>query len=232
MTEAEWLTCVDPKAMLGFLKGRTSDRKLRLFAVACCYRIVDLLTPESRAALEVAHRFAEGMASGLERKLARASALSAGWVIEGRVKHARGPAKASVCDALRRRAYEAAVCTESRSGVASRQWAWNQLHYDTGVAWNAERSAMVKAAECEAHATLLRDIFGNPFHAVRGSWLAPAVASMAQRIYDDAAFGRMPELAEALEAAGCIDADVLEHCRRPDPHVRGCWVVDLVLGKE
>jgi len=58
-----------------------------------------------------------------------------------------------------------------------------------------------------------------------------AVLTLAESIYVDHAFDRMPELADALEAAGCTDADVLAHCRRPGPHVRGCWVVDLILGK-
>ena len=57
------------------------------------------------------------------------------------------------------------------------------------------------------------------------------VSRIAQRIYEDRAFDRMPVLADALEDAGCADADVLAHCRRPAGHVRGCWVIDLLLGK-
>ena len=82
----------------------------------------------------------------------------------------------------------------------------------------------------------LRDIF-NPFRtppSVLPSWLAwndGAVRKMAQVIYDDRAFDRLPILADALEDAGCDNADILAHCRGPGPHVRGCWVVDLLLGK-
>ena len=58
------------------------------------------------------------------------------------------------------------------------------------------------------------------------------MVKLAQGIYDDRAFDRMPVLADALEEAGCYDADILAHCRQPGEHVRGCWVVDLLLGKE
>jgi len=63
------------------------------------------------------------------------------------------------------------------------------------------------------------------------AWLTPTVASLARGIYTDRAFDRLPILADALQDAGCDSADILGHCRGPGPHVRGCWVVDLVLGK-
>ena len=80
---------------------------------------------------------------------------------------------------------------------------------------------------------LLRDIFGNPFRPIVAdpAWLTPTVGSLAVAIYEDRAFDRLPILADALEEAGCTNADVLLHCRVPAEHVRGCWVVDLVLGK-
>jgi hypothetical protein len=81
--------------------------------------------------------------------------------------------------------------------------------------------------------TLLRCIFGNPFRSVTldPSWLTCTVTSLAQAIYTDRAFDRLPILADALEDAGCTDADILAHCRGGGEHVRGCWVVDLLLGK-
>jgi len=83
-------------------------------------------------------------------------------------------------------------------------------------------------------AQLLREVFGNPFHTLPldPAFLAPAVAALARAIYTDRAFDRMPELGEVLESAGCTNADVLAHCREPGPHVRGCWVLDILLGKE
>jgi len=83
----------------------------------------------------------------------------------------------------------------------------------------------------------LRDIFGNPFRpvTVNPGWLAwndGTVPRIAQAIYDERAFDRMTILADALEDAGCTDQDILGHCRSGGEHVRGCWVVDLLLGKE
>ncbi len=84
-----------------------------------------------------------------------------------------------------------------------------------------------------AQSLLLHDIFGNPFHPVAfdPAWRTEAVVGPARGVYEDRAFDRLPVLADALEDAGCADAAVLAHCRGPGPHVRGCWVVDLVLGK-
>jgi hypothetical protein len=81
---------------------------------------------------------------------------------------------------------------------------------------------------------LIRDIFGNPFRPVTfgPAWRTATVASLAQASYDERAFDRLPILADALEDAGCTNADILGHCRGGGEHVRGCWVVDLVLGKE
>jgi hypothetical protein len=81
---------------------------------------------------------------------------------------------------------------------------------------------------------LLRDIFGNPFRPVtlNPAWCTSNVTGLAQSIYVDRAFDRLPILADALEEAGCDNADILNHCRQPGEHVRGCWVVDLVLRKE
>jgi hypothetical protein len=92
-------------------------------------------------------------------------------------------------------------------------------------------------AETAAHACLLRCLFGDPFRslpAVDQGWLAwsdATVRELARAIDDDRAFDRLPLLADALEDGGCPDAELLGHLRGPGPHVRGCWAVDLVLGK-
>jgi hypothetical protein len=90
-----------------------------------------------------------------------------------------------------------------------------------------------KVAERVAQASIACDIFGNPFRPVAHdlSWLTPTVVALADAIYADRAFDRMPVLADALEEAGCDHSDVLAHCRGDGPHARVCWVVDLVLGK-
>jgi hypothetical protein len=68
--------------------------------------------------------------------------------------------------------------------------------------------------------------------AINSAWLSSSVVSLAQAIYDDRTFDRLPILADALEDAGCTNQDILNHCRQPGEHCRGCWVVDLLLGKE
>ncbi|MBL8796949.1 MAG: hypothetical protein JNM56_23815 [Planctomycetia bacterium] len=79
----------------------------------------------------------------------------------------------------------------------------------------------------------MRCIFGNPFRrdTVNPAWFTSTVVSLAQAIYDERAFDRLPILADALEDAGCTNADMLKHSREPGEHVRGCWCVDLLLGK-
>lgn len=93
-----------------------------------------------------------------------------------------------------------------------------------------ESASEEQAAQC----VLLRDVVGNPFRpvALDPSWLTPAVVSLARTIYEERAFDRIPEVADELEKAGCNDIGVLSHCREQGPHVRGCWLVDLILGKE
>ncbi len=85
--------------------------------------------------------------------------------------------------------------------------------------------------------SVLRCIFGNPFRSafVASSWLTRhngLLVSIARQMYESRNFTDMPILADALEEAGCTNADILNHCRQPGEHVRGCWVIDLLLGKE
>lgn len=80
----------------------------------------------------------------------------------------------------------------------------------------------------------MRDLFGNPFRTVviEPEWLSPDVLGLARDMYYQHDFTWLPELAAALQAAGCEQEDILSHCRSQKPHVLGCWVVDLLLGKE
>jgi hypothetical protein len=64
------------------------------------------------------------------------------------------------------------------------------------------------------------------------TWLTATVVTLARNMYESGDFSAMPILADALQDAGCDSDEVLDHCRAAAPHVRGCWVVDLVLGKE
>src|SRR5262249_38200098 len=81
---------------------------------------------------------------------------------------------------------------------------------------------------------LIRCLYGNPFRPVvfNPEWRTETTVGLAARMYDGRDFWAMPILADALQDAGCHNADIPAPCRDPGPHARGCWVVDLVLGKE
>ena len=113
---------------------------------------------------------------------------------------------------------------------------WDDFFWEASfeLGWDDFVSFPGWVAERKAQASLLRDISGNPFRPVTidRAWRTATAVAIAQAIYDERAFDRLPVLADALEDAGCDNADLLGHCRSPGPHVRGCWVVDLLLGKE
>jgi hypothetical protein len=208
MTEVEWLACTDPRPMLEYLGGQASDRRLRLFAVACCRRIWHLLADvRSRGAVEVAERYADGRAGDEQLRAASAEAASVG--IGFGVQFS--PANAAHFAAQPGR-----------------------VHPDRCAMFAARAAA--DPAEPAAQASLIRCLWGNPFRRAAVapsllSWNDGTVAHLAQGIYEDRAFDRLPVLADALEEAGCADPAILGHCRQPGEHVRGCWVADALLGK-
>jgi hypothetical protein len=100
-----------------------------------------------------------------------------------------------------------------------------------------DAARLTEANENGAQSSLLRDVVGNPFRLIAfdPTWLAwngGTVPKLAQAIYDERRFADLPILADALEEAGCSEPAILSHCRSDGQHVRGCWVVDLLLGKE
>jgi hypothetical protein len=233
MTESEWQACADPRPMLEFLKGRMSDRKLRLFACACCRRIWHLLSNKGiRDTIEIAERFADGLVRDEERsdacKMAQQAAQS------------RAVTRRPVSPKWERRAasmvYYASARDAMEAAYNAPQFAIEVLIWRVG-GYEACDSKTISQGEYSLQADDLRDIFGNPFcpAAVDPHWLAwnnATIAKLARVIYDERAFDHLLILADALEEAGCGNADILSHCRQPGEHVRGCWVVDLILGKE
>jgi hypothetical protein len=197
MTEHEWLTCTDPHPMLEHLRENASDRKLRLFAVACSRRMWHRIDAYGRHAVDVAERFADGFATPEELRAARLACQGTG-----------GQA-----------AWYAAA---SNPAIAARN-----------AARSAQAGAGCEADELLGQASLVREVFGNPFRPVSldPSWLTSGAVKLAGAIYEEQAFARMPDLADELEKAGCADHEILHHFRGPEPHVRGCWALDLVLGK-
>src|SRR5262249_31831698 len=105
---------------------------------------------------------------------------------------------------------------------------------EAAAPWAGEAAWAEAADRCRAGLChLVRDIFGNPFRPVRfdPAWRTAAAVSLARGMYRGRDFGRLTDLADARQDAGCDTEAVLTHCHRPRPHVRGCWAVDLVLGK-
>jgi hypothetical protein len=221
VTEAEWLAATNPEAMLASLRDKVSDRKLRLFACAYCRAVRGTLDLGRGTAVAVAERHADGLAGdedlASERRGVPFPDEFSGWVV--------APS-----------AYDGA---------------WQAVDWLTSaldvmkIDPDALRHFPVPADDVVRRSVLLlRDIFGNPFRpapAVAPAWLAwqgGAVPQLARAAYDER---REPEgtldpsrllvLADALEDAGCADPGLLGHLRGPGPHVRGCWAVDLLLGK-
>jgi hypothetical protein len=129
-------------------------------------------------------------------------------------------------------AREAAVEVRNRIDKWATQAAANAAAPDDFLwIWQVAKESGVTTAQ---RANRLRCIFGNPFRpaALDPSWLTETVVALATGIYQERAFDRMPILADALEDAGCDNADILNHCRQPGEHVRGCWVVDLLTGRK
>ena len=201
MDETTWLNCNDPDPMLEYLRSKASDRQLRLFACACARAIWDLLEDE-RARQAV--EAGERYADGLttEKELAVAE----------------------------KRAWEAVDACPSEANYSARLTVEIST-YDAAV--DGARAASLEGGQLKTQCGLLREIFGNPFHPVTPdpSWGTPEVIALARVIYEERAFGRMRELADALQKARCPDPDILAHCGQESDHVRGCWVVDLILGE-
>ncbi len=221
MTAPEWLTCADPFAMLDDLQGRASDRKLRLFACACCRHYWHLLNEKpSRNAVLVAERFADGQATPQELEDAGEEAVDAGREGDGRAPVVCchfSPDQSSPVEAAKHAAREMIDVMNTRKIVSG----GGELADDE---WRAE---------LWAEADILRDIFGNPCRpaVIDPDWLTPSVITLAQSIYHERAFDRMRVLGDALEEAGCDKLDILDHCRSQNPHFRGCWVIDAIRGK-
>lgn len=128
--------------------------------------------------------------------------------------------------------YYAAARDASEAAWNARQLVIESLIWRAG-GYTLASGRDIAVAEGAAQVCLLRDIFGNPFRPVTldPRWQSETVVALASGIYAERAFDRMLILADALEDAGCDNADILAHCRGDGPHVRGCWVVDLILGK-
>jgi hypothetical protein len=215
---------VDTLADLPVTKTGFSQRLLRLFACACCRRIFDRLAPNCRRAVEIAERFADGLAEPAElddaRQLAeRLEVTAAAGVAAGRflAEQSNGCRYYQFTERVHQVASPKLKLADVWA-VANDLWPWRGDSLD-----NAEAEA--------AHNSIFRDVFGGPVWpwAFDAAWRTAPVLSLARSVYERREFARMPELGDALAAAGCRDAALLDHYRSAPVHVRGCWALDAVL---
>jgi hypothetical protein len=219
MDENEWLKATDPGPMLEFLRGKVSDRKLRLFAVACCRRTWHLLTSEpGKRVVELAEKYADHGVTASDLLRANVRAFSAEVYVD------------SSC---------AGGVEGWRAAVESSATTSDAVYSTTYELQGGAKAISSLLAEREAQASLLRDIVANPFatpwtiDSACLRWNDGTVVRIATEIYEERAFERMGVLADALLDSGCDDENLLAHCReQKGVHTRGCWVIDLVLGKE
>ncbi|WP_439623246.1 hypothetical protein [Gemmata sp.] len=225
-----WAASADPEIMLRMRPAMT-DRKRRLVLAACCRACWEDLSEWSREAIVAAESWLDGPGSDRERAAAEArvdSGLSEYWRagedLRAAMEDTTGEVAAAGLAALRERYWRA----DRVQRVADVAQSVAATGYGPETLLDALR--LVPAA---AGTALLRCVFCNPFRPVAfdAAWRTDTAVSLARHIYESRDFGAMPILADALQDAGCDSDDVLDHCRGAGPHVRGCWVVDLVLGK-
>ena len=245
MTEAEWLACADPIQLLKMLPTIITDhgfsfcsccrvrcrrsvrfcqfyRKLRLLTLGCCRRIQSFLP----------HTVCVAVTNALEEYLENESeveayfdAVSAFDITRG----ARYPKSRTQDDS----AWNALYCSVHRKWTEHFDETFAERRIEIAVTTSVDAVDCAGESEKQAQRHGLLDIFGNPFRPIilAPSWLTSTVLALAEGIYADRAFDRLPILADALQDAGCENPNVLDHCRNPNgEHVRGCWVVDEILG--
>src|SRR5262249_26431435 len=198
-------------------RSRCSDRKLRLFACACCRTAWRLLQKPCRRAVEVAEAFADEETTPAD------------------LKRAQGLARELEIDPEPDKLWIAANSVIEATDPNAQEAAENALLEILGLTGRGQ------TARASRLASLPHDVFGNPFRAIAldRSWRPATTISLAQAAYKERLRdgghldpARLLILADALEEAGCTNAAIPDHLREPGPHVRGCWAVDLVLAKE
>ncbi len=204
--ERAWLACTSPQEMLTLLLGKVSDRKLRLVACACCRSVWQAMPEDCRRVVELAER-AEDDPSAL-------------------------PKVEAIWDRMQRTSAFPPVGSRDGAAYAAARYASTS---DGRAAVLAVQSLDALPDASARQCGLLRDVFGpRPFRpiSVEACWLTSDVVGIARAAYEDREFDLLPILADALQEAGCAEPAILAHCRESGDHVRGCWVVDLLTGRE
>jgi hypothetical protein len=244
MSAQHWETaCL--REMLSLAAGRLSDRKLDLFNLWCCHSLRPYLRdPRSLAAVRFAEQHLDEPWPGRsDREAVRLAAKEAFTELSRWSK----TAPRTHAEHRNRRVYaHAALVAQQTVGndlpnrgvlqnaeFAAYAYAWaNDDTPDTFPDDSPACQALLKEARRRQDA-IFRDLVGNPFEPVAFDplWRTSDVLGLARAIYEGGSFDRLPILADALMDAGCPDDSILCHCRGHGLHARGCWVVDLLLGK-
>lgn len=228
MKEDEWCSSTDLASMLILLRARASERALRMFGVACCRRVWHLMDSRHRDVIDAAERLADGVLSKAEFETIMQPIVDL-WVASSDAREDGWQVSHYMTAAVREMGTARGACF-----IAS--FIARGLARFAGAKESPERSATLQA-ERVAQCDILRDLFGNPFRPFRfdNVWLAekgkPAV-ELARLIYRECRFELLPTLADVLERSGYQENAVLAHCRSSGSHVRGCWVLDALRGKE
>jgi hypothetical protein len=212
--------------MLNAVRGKASERKMQLFACACC-RLVWHLLPD------LCHRIVEATEQYADQEIAPT-------VLAG-LFNGFFPDRIAVSDLP--------GGNQAAEAVGHLGWNWRWAAYATDASaeytsYRVARSAAEALAKSipwqnarQLEAELFRDIFGPLTSRLAGldiAWIAwndGTIPKLAQGIYEDRAFDRLPVLGDALEDAGCTDAGILDHLRGAGPHALGCWALDLLTGR-
>lgn len=212
LTADQWDVWTDLRPMIEECRAR--DRKLRLFACACARRVWDRMSAHpSRRAVELAEQLADE------------SVTRDGY--------------RSLLQECERAEMSRDLSSAARAGVSCVvNSSWLAAHGVSRCAAEVEARTSEGPALLAARAKqadLMREIFGNPLRpvSVDPAWLAwnnRTVPLLADRIYEQQSYGDLPVLADAVEEAGCTNAELLAHLREPREHVRGCWALDLLRG--
>jgi hypothetical protein len=207
VTEAEWLACAEPeKKLLALPRSADSLRRRRLLACARARHVWERLPAQWRAAVEMGERRASQQVKEREMVAARPGnpTSEAEWVANWAI---------SPADILRQRYFGLTTSSCARA-----------------IAKSQDSDSPPVLAAIAMQAKLIQDIYGNPFRpvAIDRTWLTPVLLALAQAAYD------APDLPSGhLDATRlAVLANIHDHLRGPGPHVRGCWVLDLLLGKE
>ncbi len=227
--------------------GLRTERKTRLFAAAACRRFVHrLVDPRCLRAVGVCERYADGEAKERELEAANTGArFEKGGERAAGQRTAIGRAAAVATHWLCYAEYKVGRSTEAAPSVHGHE----ALIAAGLMAEDAEKPPGGPEAERvykeglalggRIQADILREVIGNPFRPLTldPAWATPAVLSLARAAYDERVLpsgridpARLAVLSDALEEAGADEA-ILTHLRTPGPHVRGCWALDLILGK-